>query len=235
MSGTECLTYQGNFARRLPMSSYEPSAAERVPVGDEESARRAADLTGLVVGDELGRGAFTTVHRARRGDDTYALKRPIAESAGDPGLLTAFQREAALLAYIDDLGVPLIHAAGRFAGAPPWSSSTCPGGSLADTLAHGPLAVERVVELAGQLGCALAAAHRVLPDHDGAAPDLAERMRRAVADSPIPTAAGPLPVTSSVGLTQLDPADATLDQLLARADHALYRAKESGRNRVVVC
>jgi diguanylate cyclase (GGDEF)-like protein len=74
----------------------------------------------------------------------------------------------------------------------------------------------------------------VLPDHDGDAPELAERMRRAVADEPIPTAAGPLPVTISVGLAQLDPADTTLDQMLARADHALYRAKESGRNRVVV-
>src|SRR4051794_6907362 len=161
MSGTECLTYQGNFARRLPMSSYEPSAAERVPVGDEESARRAADLTGLVVEDELGRGAFTTVHRARRGDDTYALKRPIAESADDPGLLTAFQREAALLACIDDPGVPLIHAAGRFGGAPAMVLEYLPGGSLADTLTHGALAAERVVELAGQLGRGLAAAHRV--------------------------------------------------------------------------
>jgi diguanylate cyclase (GGDEF)-like protein len=75
----------------------------------------------------------------------------------------------------------------------------------------------------------------VLPDHDGSAPDLAERMRSAVADTPIATSAGPLTVTISVGLTQLDPADATLDQMLARADLALYRAKESGRNRVVVC
>src|SRR5690349_19957989 len=74
-----------------------------------------------------------------------------------------------------------------------------------------------------------------LPDYDGPAPDPAERMRRAVADTPIPTAAGLLPVTISVGLTWLDPADATVDQLLARADHALYRAKQSGRNRVVVC
>jgi diguanylate cyclase (GGDEF)-like protein len=74
----------------------------------------------------------------------------------------------------------------------------------------------------------------VLPDHEGQAADLAERMRRAVADEPIPTQAGPIGVTISVGLAHLDPADAALDQLLARADHALYGAKEGGRNRVVV-
>ena len=161
MSGTECLTYRVNFAQRLPMSSYEPIAAEWVPVSDEDRVRRAADLTGLVVEEELGRGAFTTVHRARRGGDTYALKRPIAESADDPGLLAAFQREAALLACVDDPGVPLIHAAGRFGGAPAMVLEYLPGGSLADALVHGPFAADRVVELAGQLGRGLAAAHRV--------------------------------------------------------------------------
>jgi len=74
----------------------------------------------------------------------------------------------------------------------------------------------------------------VLPDHDGAAAGLAERMRRAVADSPIDTQAGALRVTISVGLTRLEAADVSLDQMLARADHALYRAKDGGRNQVVV-
>ncbi|MFD0523554.1 GGDEF domain-containing protein [Paractinoplanes durhamensis] len=74
----------------------------------------------------------------------------------------------------------------------------------------------------------------VLPDHEGAAEDLAERMRRAVSDEPIATQAGALTVTISVGLAHLNAGDAGLDQLLARADHALYAAKEGGRNRVVV-
>jgi diguanylate cyclase (GGDEF)-like protein len=58
-------------------------------------------------------------------------------------------------------------------------------------------------------------------------------MRAAVAATAIPTAAGPIPVTISVGLAALTPGDGTLDHLLARADHALYRAKEAGRNQVV--
>jgi diguanylate cyclase (GGDEF)-like protein len=72
----------------------------------------------------------------------------------------------------------------------------------------------------------------VLPDHAGHAAELAERMRAAVAAEPVDTQAGPVRVTISVGLTTLADGDTTLDQLLARADHALYRAKESGRNQV---
>jgi diguanylate cyclase (GGDEF)-like protein len=49
----------------------------------------------------------------------------------------------------------------------------------------------------------------------------------------VATQAGPLPVTISIGLTRLGDGDNTLDEILARADHALYRAKESGRNRVM--
>ena len=56
---------------------------------------------------------------------------------------------------------------------------------------------------------------------------IAERMRRAVA-----TAAGPVPVTISAGVaTVISGQDA--DDLLRRADSALYRAKDDGRDRVV--
>ncbi|MEU4243255.1 diguanylate cyclase [Actinoplanes sp. NPDC026619] len=121
----------------------------------------AADLTGLTLDQELGRGAFTTVHRVRRGSDLYALKRPNPDSAGAPGLLYAFQREAALLACVDDPSVPRILAAGRHEGVPALILEYIPGGSLADQLTHGPIAPDRVVELAAQLARGLAAVHRV--------------------------------------------------------------------------
>ena len=58
--------------------------------------------------------------------------------------------------------------------------------------------------------------------------DACERMRAAVE-----RAATPVPVTVSVGVAQHRPGEACAE-LLERADEALYRAKRSGRNRVVV-
>ncbi|RTR34478.1 diguanylate cyclase [Shewanella atlantica] len=42
-----------------------------------------------------------------------------------------------------------------------------------------------------------------------------------------------IPVTASFGVAELRPNEETFEQLLARADEAVYRAKELGRNRVV--
>ena len=60
---------------------------------------------------------------------------------------------------------------------------------------------------------------------------LAERLRRRIADEPVATRTGPLPVTVSIGLALAD-ADDDVAAVLARADGALYRAKQTGRNRV---
>ncbi|MFI5496398.1 diguanylate cyclase [Actinoplanes sp. NPDC051859] len=74
----------------------------------------------------------------------------------------------------------------------------------------------------------------VLPDCGGEEHLVAERMRALVAADPIATRAGPVAVTVSLGMARLNPADDDLDMLLARADHALYRAKEGGRNQVAL-
>ncbi len=67
-------------------------------------------------------------------------------------------------------------------------------------------------------------------DIDGATA-LAERVRALVAESPIPVgASGSITVTVSVGVVAgID----DVDDLLRRADEALYEAKQTGRNRVV--
>src|SRR5664279_2583016 len=60
--------------------------------------------------------------------------------------------------------------------------------------------------------------------------DLPERLRACISDRPIPTRAGDLHVTVSVGAARLDARDASVAHVLARADAALYRAKQEGRN-----
>jgi diguanylate cyclase (GGDEF)-like protein len=73
----------------------------------------------------------------------------------------------------------------------------------------------------------------LLPDVGDDAAAIAERLRAGVAGSPVGTAAGEVPVTISIGVAHLDPAE-RIDALLARADACLYQAKNSGRNRVVL-
>jgi two-component system cell cycle response regulator len=61
----------------------------------------------------------------------------------------------------------------------------------------------------------------------------AERIRQQIAHYPFVPSEGPLSITASVGVA-LYPADGidTVEELFARADDALYRAKAQGRNRV---
>lgn len=56
-----------------------------------------------------------------------------------------------------------------------------------------------------------------------------------MAETPIPTEKGPLPVTVSIGVAGMTNGEGlTLDLLLERADQAMYTAKQAGRNRVQV-
>ncbi|MEO8303305.1 MAG: GGDEF domain-containing protein [Betaproteobacteria bacterium] len=61
---------------------------------------------------------------------------------------------------------------------------------------------------------------------------LAERLRRAVANTPAVQDGKPIALTVSIGIAAIDGADADADATLRRADEALYRAKRNGRNRV---
>ena len=75
----------------------------------------------------------------------------------------------------------------------------------------------------------------LMPDTDyRQAQGVAERVRMAVAEQDFETSGtNALPITVSVGVTLNEGEADTPEQLLKRADVALYRAKREGRNRVV--
>lgn len=72
----------------------------------------------------------------------------------------------------------------------------------------------------------------IAPGDDVAA--LGERLRAAVEAASLVVHALELRMTVSIGVTAVCDADRGLDELLRRADRALYAAKHAGRNRVVV-
>lgn len=68
---------------------------------------------------------------------------------------------------------------------------------------------------------------------NGAAMEVAERVRSRIHGAPIDTEFGPITSTVSIGVTALAPGEQITGRaLLQRADEALYRAKNNGRNRV---
>lgn len=62
---------------------------------------------------------------------------------------------------------------------------------------------------------------------------MAERMRLAVMTGNHASVTPPLAVTISLGISTVAPHDAIIDEVIARADRALYQAKQCGRNQVV--
>ena len=75
-----------------------------------------------------------------------------------------------------------------------------------------------------------------MPDTDIAfATNIAERLRQSIETTPVKISRGPgqLNITVSIGIAKYEGNDDSAEKLLHRADQALYRAKRSGRNRVV--
>jgi len=73
----------------------------------------------------------------------------------------------------------------------------------------------------------------LLPENDlGDAAQVAERLRKSIAEMKLNTKKGSATVSASLGVATMDGKQTTLETLLSRADQALYAAKQSGRNRV---
>jgi diguanylate cyclase (GGDEF)-like protein len=73
----------------------------------------------------------------------------------------------------------------------------------------------------------------LLPDTRGEdAAARAEQLRRRIEAAPIAIAEQSLRITASIGVAEAEPGMAGFNDLMKRADQALYDAKRDGRNRV---
>ena len=59
---------------------------------------------------------------------------------------------------------------------------------------------------------------------------VADTLRREIAERPVPWSGEALTITASFGLAQTMPGEVNVQAVIARADQALYRAKDDGRN-----
>ncbi len=62
----------------------------------------------------------------------------------------------------------------------------------------------------------------------------AQRVQKQMRDTPVNANGQIIPVTVSVGIAVMQASDIDADVSLSRSDMALYQAKESGRNRIIV-
>ncbi|MBE9221794.1 diguanylate cyclase [Cyanobacterium stanieri LEGE 03274] len=63
---------------------------------------------------------------------------------------------------------------------------------------------------------------------------VANRIREKIAEIALPIDDEQFKITVSVGIAQYQDTDQNIDQIVSRADRALYRAKNHGRNRIVL-
>ncbi len=63
---------------------------------------------------------------------------------------------------------------------------------------------------------------------------IAQRLRKAIESLQVGHIAHNLKVSISGGCSQLENIDASIHELIARADNALYEAKQCGRNRICI-
>jgi len=90
---------------------------------------------------------------------------------------------------------------------------------------------QRKIDMLGRVGGEEFAI--LLPGADlEAARAFGERLRQRIADTPLRRDGSTIAITVSIGIASMAPGDRSGDAALVRADHALYRAKRAGRNRV---
>ena len=63
---------------------------------------------------------------------------------------------------------------------------------------------------------------------------VAEKIRKSVSEKVFFNEKGDFTTSISIGVTQVSPDDKEVDEIVARADRALYEAKRTGKNKVII-
>ena len=111
---------------------------------------------------ELGRGGMATVYLAfdPRFDREVAIKVLPREFLHDAVFRARFEREAKLIAALEDPAIVPVYDFGEEAGQPYLVMRYMAGGSLSDRLQRGPLSLGEATDLLARIASALDKAHR---------------------------------------------------------------------------
>ncbi len=130
------------------------------------------EIPGFQVEEEIGRGAYSVVYRAKRGQRSYAIKIQKEEIADPDGRANRrFRREAALLACLRDPGLPAILELGQINGRSYIVQEFVHGRTLSELLEDGPLSEATIVTVGRSIALALGEVHRRGMVHRDVKPD----------------------------------------------------------------
>ncbi len=148
-------------------------AALRAEIESLVAAHEPQTMTGaasqLVPGTRIGdaevtaflaAGAMGEVYRAK--DQARSRRRdedPSSTSVGDRDRLARFQREAEVLASLNHSNIAAIYGLERSDGVTALVMELVEGPTLADRIAHGPIAIDEALSIAKQIAEALESAH----------------------------------------------------------------------------
>ena len=126
-----------------------------------ESPLSGRKLAGYDVGALVGAGGMGEVYRARDSklNREVAIKILLPAVANDADRLARFRREAQVLASLNHQNIAQIHGLEEGEAGPFLVMEFVDGPTLADRIAHGPIAIDEALAIARQIADALEAAH----------------------------------------------------------------------------